>query len=63
MGAFLLPRESGGCVMRLVLGIIVAVTMFVASAGIASAGNPHCNGQSDNASLGGGVHHNHPACD
>jgi hypothetical protein len=48
--------------MRLVLGIIVAVTMFVASAGIASAGNPHCAGSSDNINLPSGHVNNFGGC-
>jgi hypothetical protein len=66
MGALFMPRESGGSAMRLVLGIIVAATMFVASAGIASvasADSSRCAGNSDNFQRpNGGVVQNHPGC-
>jgi hypothetical protein len=49
--------------MRLVLGIIVAAAMFVASASIASADSSRCAGNSDNFQRpNGGVVQNHPGC-
>jgi hypothetical protein len=50
---FLIPAIQEA-VMRLLVGIIVAATLFVTSAGIASAGNSHCAGQSSNVNLPSG---------
>jgi hypothetical protein len=48
--------------MRLLVGIIVAATLFVTSAGIAAAGNSHCAGSSDNINLPSGHVNNFGGC-